>query len=112
MPSIRYIYVAGPLTGKDLTINVHKAARVAEELRQRHFIPYCPHLSILMEMICPGGSYEDYLAMDFAWIDRCDALFRLPGESAGADREVEYAKSKGIPVYYSLKELPRSTRLI
>jgi hypothetical protein len=36
--------------------------------------------------------------MDEQIILRCDALFRLPGVSAGTDREVAFASKNGIPV--------------
>jgi hypothetical protein len=36
--------------------------------------------------------------MDEAIIDRCDLMVLLPGESAGAEREVAYAESIGLPI--------------
>jgi hypothetical protein len=54
-------------------------------------------------MIFPHD-YELWLEIDFAWVKKCDALIRLPGESSGADREVELARSLGIPVYFSIQE--------
>jgi hypothetical protein len=30
---------------------------------------------------------------------KCDALLRMPGISVGADREVEFARAHGIPVF-------------
>jgi uncharacterized peroxidase-related enzyme len=39
-------------------------------------------------------------------LPHCDAVLRLPGESRGADRDVEIARSRGIPVYHSLDEIP------
>ncbi len=41
-----------------------------------------------------------------AWLECCDALLRLDGLSKGADAEVRYAKHIGIPVYFSLEEIP------
>jgi hypothetical protein len=35
----------------------------------------------------------------------CDAILRLPGESAGADEEVKLAKELGKPVFYSIVDL-------
>jgi hypothetical protein len=34
-----------------------------------------------------------------------DPLLRLPGESSGADAEVEYAKAHNIPVFYNKADL-------
>ena len=36
----------------------------------------------------------------------CDAVLRLPGESTGADRDVQIAQERGLPVYRSVEELP------
>ncbi|WP_420400101.1 DUF4406 domain-containing protein [Flagellimonas sp.] len=37
---------------------------------------------------------------------KCDAILRIPGESKGADQDVEVAKKNGLKVYYSLEEIP------
>jgi hypothetical protein len=39
-------------------------------------------------------------------LERCDAVLRLAGESRGADQDVVIALNRGIPVYYSLDEIP------
>lgn len=39
-------------------------------------------------------------------LQRCDAVLRLPGDSRGADQDVAIAQGRGIPVYYSLGEVP------
>lgn len=38
----------------------------------------------------------------------CDAVLRLPGASAGADQDVAIARERGLPVYFSIDELPRA----
>ena len=50
-----------------------------------------------------AGAYERWMELDFEWLDCCQALIRLPGDSAGADREIDYAHSHGIPVFHSLE---------
>ena len=42
-------------------------------------------------------------------LQHCDAVLRLPGKSAGADNDVRIARERGIPVYSSIAEIPRST---
>ncbi|MDF6062270.1 DUF4406 domain-containing protein [Streptomyces sp. JH010] len=37
----------------------------------------------------------------------CDAVLRLPGDSAGADQEVATARLRGLPVYHDVSEIPR-----
>ncbi|MCX5397527.1 DUF4406 domain-containing protein [Streptomyces sp. NBC_00102] len=39
----------------------------------------------------------------------CDAVLRLPGESAGADQDVATARRRGLPVYFEASEIPRRT---
>lgn len=56
--------------------------------------PYVPHLSHFQDMMF-RRDYEEWMALDFAWIERCDALVRLSGASHGADREVVYAQDLG-----------------
>ena len=36
-------------------------------------------------------------------VERCDAVLRLPGESAGADEDVRRARLRGLPVYTRLE---------
>jgi hypothetical protein len=43
-------------------------------------------------------------------LERCDAVLRLAGESRGADQDVAIARGRGIPVYYSLDEIPGVVR--
>ena len=39
-------------------------------------------------------------------LQHCDAVLRVPGDSRGADQDVAIATGRGIPVYYSLGEIP------
>lgn len=102
---IKHIYIAGPLTTGSVTVNVNLAVQCADRLRRNGFYPYVPHLSLYWDAICPGASYEEWMDLDFHWLLRCDALLRLPGHSAGADREVAYANAAQIPVFTSELDL-------
>jgi len=46
------------------------------------------------------------LSLDLA--QRCDAILRVGGPSEGADQEVAIFKSKDLPIYTSLSEIPKS----
>ncbi|MFJ4254244.1 DUF4406 domain-containing protein [Microbacterium sp. NPDC090003] len=39
-------------------------------------------------------------------LQHCDAVLRLPGASAGADKDVEIARERGLPVYFAIDEIP------
>lgn len=101
-----HVYLAGPMTSAPYT-GVTLAVQAAERLRKQGYIPVVPQLCALWSMIGSSATYEEWLAYDFALIDRCDCLLRLPGASVGADREVEYAKERGIPVFHYESEFLR-----
>lgn len=92
------IYVAGPLTS-DTAAKIHRAIQVADRLLELGYVPIVPHLTHFWDIISPKP-YEVWLEMDFATIRRCHALFRMAGISPGADREVNFANSNGIPVFF------------
>lgn len=109
------IYIAGPmLTSGNPYLNVRRGLSAATTLMKRGFVPFVPHLTALWEIAAHEEfTYEDWLAMDFEYIDMADALLRLDGDSRGADREVQRARERGIAVYNSLDTViacERSTR--
>lgn len=98
------IYIAGPYTKGDVAENVHYAIIAADHVYKLGSIPYLPHLTHFWHLVSPKP-WEDWLIMDTEWIRHCDAIFRLPGESKGADRECQLAREMGIPVLYTYEEL-------
>jgi hypothetical protein len=63
------------------------------------FTPYCPHWSALQHLHNPELAHQDWLDFDFTWLECCDVLLRMPGESKGADAEELYAMARGKRVY-------------
>jgi hypothetical protein len=103
-----WVYVSGPLTTggpAKLHENVRRAVAAACTLIERGYVAVVPHEKALLCERMLDLPYEGWLAYDLKVIDRCDVLLRLPGESGGADREVEYMKQLGRPVYFSLDTL-------
>lgn len=49
--------------------------------------------------------YEFWLEYDLRLIERCDAVYRVAGDSPGADREVAHAQRIGVPVFSELSNL-------
>ena len=84
--------------------NLNQAALAAREIMRRGHVAYVPHLGWILDAIAPVPR-EAWLRCDQAWLEVCDAVLRLPGESAGADAECEFAREWGIPVYDELAEL-------
>ena len=98
------VYVAGPYTNGDTAINVRTALEVANNLADCGFAPYVPHLTHFWHLIFPRP-YEFWLDLDNTFLPSCNCLLRLPGASAGADKEVELAQRLKLPVFYSQEEL-------
>lgn len=91
------IYLAGPFTSPDPVENTYKAARLGTALwEEMKVLPFTPHLFIGWHTICPRP-IEFWYDIDLSYIDKCDAIIRLPGTSPGADAEMVYAAEKGIP---------------
>lgn len=98
------IYVASQYSIGNPEANVLRQIDAGEKLINAGFYPYLPLLSHYQHAIHPHD-YETWIRLDNAWVQCCNALLRLPGESKGADEEVELAIELGIPVYYSLEAL-------
>lgn len=113
------ILVAGPYrsgTGDD---PAKMAANVAAMEAQCLPLYAAGHMPVLGEwlalpMLALAGSKQAgdavYEALFHTHCERllahCDAVLRLDGESSGADRMVAVARSLGLPIYFSLEEIP------
>jgi hypothetical protein len=95
------VYIAGPYTYGDTADNVRAAILAGMDLFQAGHVPFIPHLYHVAHLIYPL-SYERWMLLDLRWLETCHVVLRLPGESPGADREVEVAKTRGMPIYFSL----------
>lgn len=101
---MKKVFISSPYTLGDISANVRKQMDSFNELMDLGFAPFCPLLFHFQHIVHPR-QYQDWLQIDLEYLSACDYLLRLPGESAGADREVEFAKEKGIPVFYSVEQL-------
>ena len=99
------IYIAGPYTLPDPCENVHKAVKAADALLRMGYAPYVPHLTHFWHTMYPHP-YETWMGLDLPFVAKCDYLVRLPGVSAGADREVSLALNLGKPVFYGMEAVP------
>jgi hypothetical protein len=102
---MKYIYVAGPVGPREgREKRVADAIAAADAIWRDGLWPYLPHLAHFWNELYEHD-YEQWMALDFAWLDICDALFRIPGVSPGADREVARAHAAGKPVFTDLGAL-------
>ena len=104
-----FVYLSGPITAKDgftVADNVESAVRVFLNCTRRGIPSFCPQLGALVPEAFEID-YEQWMAYDFAVIDRCTHVLMLPRweSSSGAVRERDYAQIAGLPVCYTLEEL-------
>ena len=100
------VFISSPYTLGDQGENVRIQMDTFKELYDEGFMPFAPLLFHFQHLVHPLG-YEEWMEIDFAWIDSCDVVFRLPGESSGADREVEHARNNNIPVVETMEDLKK-----
>lgn len=110
------ILIAGPYrsgTGGDPQLIAQNLARLEEVSGPIFRLGHVPMigewaaLPILRTLdAAEAGEGDVMYETAYRLLQHCDAVLRLPGESAGADKDVEIAKERGLPVYRSLEEIP------
>tara|TARA_R110000737_G_scaffold352968_2_gene401422 strand:+ start:2257 stop:2601 length:345 start_codon:yes stop_codon:yes gene_type:complete len=98
------VFISSPYTKGDQGENVRIQMDMFKVLYEEGFMPFAPLLYHFQHEVHPM-SYEEWMEIDFAWIESCDVVLRLPGESEGADREVFHAYKCELPVVNSLEGL-------
>ena len=89
-----WIYVAGPYSLGDPVQNTRRALWVADQLAGMGVVPIVPHLSLTWDLVFPKPPSFWY-AYTLELLKRCDAIYRVPGKSRGADDEMAYAEQAG-----------------
>ena len=105
------VYVSGPISnGGTLTAearenNMKDAIVFGTTLIELGYAPLIPHLGVIIEKTYGAIDQETWLETELPWLRVTDAMLRIPGQSAGADKEAAFAEANGIPVYHSIEEL-------
>lgn len=97
------VFISGPYgdhNPKDvIAANVARADKVARDLMAQGHQVYCPHKMTWGWEDDPRLSRKDYLELDKSFLRHwAEAIIRMPGESPGADGEMEEAKQLGLIV--------------
>ncbi len=93
--------------------NLQKLESVALPLFRKGYVPMIGEW-VALPLLQLAGSQQPG---DSAWqeiqypvahrlLEKCDAVLRLEGASAGADEDVRIAKERGLKVYYRLEDVP------
>jgi hypothetical protein len=117
------ILIAGPYrsgTGDDpakMQANVEAMEAFAVPLFRAGYIPVVGEWLALPLVRLAGSTRVGDAAFDEIFhpiaerlVERCDAILRIGGASAGADEMVRLAESFGLPVYYRLEDVPSVSR--
>lgn len=101
---MKLIYISAPYSIGDKVQNVNRAINAGNEILELGFIPFIPHLAHFWDMLT-HHPFETWMEIDLEMLSRCDGVLRLPGKSAGADYEEQFALKCDIPVYHSMEEV-------
>lgn len=105
------IGVAGPYsapTAQERQCNLDRMNEAAARLLEMGHTPLIG-VNAALPVIAQAkvnDEYEGIMRISLAVIDRCEALL-LVAPSPGALRERDLVAAKGLPVYYSLEEVPQ-----
>ena len=104
------IAVAGPYsadTSEQRQRNLDAMNEAAAAVMVRGHIPVIGVNAALPVVKClrtGTNQYEAIMAISLALVDKCEAILMI-GESAGANRERDLIKGKGLPVYRDVSEI-------
>lgn len=97
------VYVAGPYSSAP-EANTDAAIEWGNELLAAGYVPFIPHLVHFWHERFPG-SYEQWMGYVTEFLLTCDVVLRIPGESPGAERELQIARKHSMPIFYHLQDL-------
>lgn len=112
------VLIAGPYrsgTGDDpalMSANLRALETAAWPIFQKGHVPMIGEWVALPVLDSAGSGVFEPLADEVMYptahrlLQHCDAVLRLPGASKGADHDVAIARERGIPVYFSIDEVP------
>lgn len=108
-----WIMIAGPYRGntsdRELWAQNHRLLnKYALEVFRKGHVPIIGVNAALPIIEIAGMEQFDSIMMpiSLALSERCDAVLRVGGPSAGADQELAVCQKKGLAVFYSVEDIP------
>ena len=105
------IAVAGPYsaeTAEQRQRNLDELNKAAADVLMRGHIPVIGvnvALPVVEWLDDQRNRYENIMTISLALVDKCEAILII-GESPGVNRERDLVRSKGLPVYWNIDEIP------
>jgi hypothetical protein len=111
-----WIMVAGPYRSGSsdpmVWTSTHRTLNdAATEIFRKGHIPIIG-VNMALPVIESAGkeSYDDIMMpLSLSLTRRCDAVLRVGGASIGADAEVETFRVRGLPIFFSLDDIPATS---
>ncbi|HCV66296.1 NUDIX hydrolase [Serratia sp. BW106] len=116
------ILIAGPYrSGTDgdaqrIADNLQRLEQAALEVYQRGHVPVIGEWLALPLAAAAGSTrHGDAISEEYLYpvahrlIAQCQAVYRIEGASAGADKDLLLAREWGLQVYHHLEEIPQVT---
>lgn len=106
---MKKVYISGQISDIPYTLAYMNFKEAEQEVID--LFGYSPVNPVMLGVIYPHFTYDDYIAIDKALIDSCDAVYMLQGweQSKGARIEKEYAEVVGKKILY---QLPKGSDLL
>ena len=108
---IQSVYIASPYALGDTALNVKRQHIAFKMLDELGIFPYMPLMSHYQHMHS-SKTGDDWITFDLHWLDKCDAVLRLSGESRGADIEVQRARETLKPIMFDAEDMRTTLELI
>lgn len=108
-----WIMVAGPYRSgsSDPAVWARNLRRLNEFAHAVFLKGHVPIIGVNLALpVIESAGQESYgqimPALSLSLTERCDAILRVGGASRGADGEVEACRTRGLPVFRSIDEIP------
>lgn len=109
--AIVFVYIAGPYCSPQRETDIATAIETAHQLyflkTETQFLPFVPNTFPFWDL-CHLAPFEQWTPYNLAWVSRCNAFLRLPGDPSRLEKEVEVARICGIPIFDSIDDLTRA----
>jgi uncharacterized protein DUF4406 len=105
------IAVAGPYSADTAEERQHNFDSMNEAAARVMKLGHIPVIGVnaalpVVRFLGPDADqYEAIMTISLALVDKCEAILVI-GESAGTNRERDLVKSKGLPVYWNVDDIP------
>lgn len=106
------VYIAGPYTFPNPEDNVKKHIEKFNELVDLGYCPIAPVIHSHYANLKKSRHYDKWMELDKELLKLCNVLYRIPGDSPGAEQEISWATSLGIPIVFNNEELKTTSEII